>query len=130
MKAYKASIGNGSGSTIVFAERPATAKVIALTCDCCEDARYIDVRVNRVPEADKLYRGRSEIDWYDPETRLFLVRDLGWACWETSFECESCVAKKFCEWWEGDDNNEERADNMSEVRSEDSSEEPGAEVLS
>lgn len=100
MKAYKAWVEHGEGSTIVFAETRNKAKVIALSCDCCEDARYIDIQVRRVPEADKLYKGKSEIDWYDPETRVALVRDFGWSCYDPSWECDDCPAKPYCHWHE------------------------------
>ena len=100
MKAYRAYEVGGEGATIVFAETASQAKSVAKACDCCEDARWTDVRVNREPRADSLYKGQSEIDWYDPETRLVLVRDLGWACYEPSFECDSCNARKFCSHWE------------------------------
>ncbi len=98
MKAYRAW-DNGSCesySTIVFAENSRAAKKIAVGTEACEDAEYIDVRVQRLPAADKLYRGRDEIDWWDQETRLVLVRDLGWQCEETSWECENCAAKEYC----------------------------------
>ena len=56
MKAYKAWVDYGEGSTVVFAETRNQAKVIALSCDCCEDATYTDIRVRRVKEADCLYK--------------------------------------------------------------------------
>ena len=57
-----------------------------------------------MPEADKLYKGAAEIDWYDAETRITLVRDFGWQCFEPSFECDTCPAKKYCRWfWEEQD---------------------------
>lgn len=100
MKAYKAWVEYGEGSTIVFAETRNEAKVIALSCDCCEDANYIDVCIRRVKELDHLYKGHSEIDWYDNETRLVLVRDFGWSCFEPSWECDDCHAKPHCQWHE------------------------------
>lgn len=100
MKAYRAYEVGGEGATIVFAETASQAKSVAKACDCCEDARWTDIRVNREPIADSLYKGKPEIDWYDPETRLALVRDFGWACFEPSFECDSCEARKFCSHWE------------------------------
>ena len=30
------------------------------------------------------------------ETRLALVKELGWACLETSSECDTCTAKEYC----------------------------------
>lgn len=103
-KAYKVWLEQGEGSTVVFAKSRNEAKVIALGCDCCEDARYIDVSVKRMKDFDRLYKGESEIDWYDPETRMMLVRDHGWSCLEPSWECDNCVAKKYCMWGEDNEN--------------------------
>lgn len=100
MKAYKAW-DNGScenWSTVVFAENAREAKKVAIGTELCEDANFIDVRVQRYPVADKLYSGKDEIDWWDDETRLILVRDMGWQCEEPSYECEGCVAKEYCSW--------------------------------
>ena len=100
-RAYYAYEKGMDCATIVFAETPSQAKQIAWTCDCCENAEYIDIRVRRMPEADKLYKGAAEIDWYDAETRITLVQDFGWSCFEPSFECDTCPAKKYCRWfWE------------------------------
>ena len=86
MKAYLAwdNAAYENYETIVFAENAKEAKKIAITCEVCENADYIQVRVKRLPEADKLYKGRVEIDWWDEETRLALAKELGWACLETS----------------------------------------------
>ena len=103
IKAYHACEKDSDFSTIVFAENINQAKVIAKGSECCEDARYIDIRVNRFPQADKLYKGLPEIDWYDFETRVLLVRDFGWSCLEPSWECENCPAKTYCNWHEMED---------------------------
>ena len=100
MKAYYAREKDGDYATIVFAESATQAKTIAQTCDCCEDASYIDIRVRRMPEADELYKGLSEIDWYDEGTRVALVRDFGWSCFDPSWECDTCPAKPYCHWHE------------------------------
>lgn len=97
-KAYYAREKDSDYATIVFAESAAQAKTIALSCDCCEDARFIDVRVQRLPEADKLYKGLAEVDWYDAETRIALVRDLNWSCIDPSWECDDCPARQYCRW--------------------------------
>lgn len=78
MKAYKAwyNASIESYSTIVFAKNSREAKKVAFTCDVCEDADYIQVRVKRLPEEDKLYKGKPEIDWWDEETRLTLVKEF------------------------------------------------------
>ena len=98
MKSYRAcdNAAVENCMTIVFAENCREAKKIAFSCEVCEDAEFTNVRVQREPEADKLYKGHAEIDWYDAETRLALVRDLGWACLEPYYECETCPAKKYC----------------------------------
>ena len=102
MKAYKAWDEKASDpcTTIVFAENTREAKKIAMATDTCEEANFIDIRVKRLKEADYLCKGSSEIDWYDEETRIALVRDLGWRCYDTSWECEKCAAKKYCSWFE------------------------------
>lgn len=99
-KAYRVCEKDGDCATIVFAENATQAKLMAQATACCEDAQYIDIRVRRVPEADKLYKGFSEIDWYDDETRVILVRDFGWSCFEPSWECDNCPAKVHCHWHE------------------------------
>lgn len=85
--------------TIVFAENAREAKKIAATCEVCEYAQWTGIRVKREPGADALYKGRNEIDWYDEETRLALVRDLGWSCVDTDWDCDDCPAKKYCRNW-------------------------------
>ena len=98
-KAYQVWDVNGDGcSTIVFAESRNLAKVAALSCECCEEASYIDIRCTRRKDMDRLYRGETEFNWYDPEIRLVLVRDFGWSCLKPSWECETCQAKQFCLW--------------------------------
>ena len=37
---------------------------------------------------------------YKNETRIALVRDFGWRCYDTSWECEQCVARRYCAWFE------------------------------
>lgn len=102
MKAYKAWDEKAFDpcATIVFAENIKEAKKIAMATDTCEEANFIDIRVKRYKDADCLYKGSSEINWYDKETRIALVRDFGWRCYDTSFECESCEARQYCSWFE------------------------------
>ena len=97
-KAYKAYEVDSCYSTIIFAINASEAKSIAKDCDCCEDAEWINIRVNREPLADSLYKGSPEVDWYDMETRMILVKDLGWSCYEPGYECDTCQAKPFCRW--------------------------------
>lgn len=102
IKAYrvKDSKSDEGYVTIVFAKSVNEAKTIALATDACSEARYIDIRVKRLPDADRLYKGHNEIDWYDPKTRLILVRDFSWACEETCAMCFTCPAKPYCRWYE------------------------------
>lgn len=96
MKAYKVYSASDPdcGSTIVFAESIGKAKSIAKLTDIGEDSDFTDIRVNRYKLADSLYKGNREIDWNDPDTRLVLVRDLGWYCYDE--KCEECIAKQYC----------------------------------
>lgn len=105
LKAYKAWDDRSLEpyATVVFTESTREAKKIAFSTETCEDADYINVRVQRFPQMDKHYRGRPEIDWYDMEARQALVA-LGWMCLETSEECDTCPVRIFCGQWEGDDN--------------------------
>lgn len=105
MKAYRAwDDGSDEGyTTIVFAENIHEAKKIASSTQACEYAKWIDIRVKREPNADGLYEGKPEVDWYDDETRLALVRDFEWSCLEPSSECGSCVAREYCRFWEGNE---------------------------
>lgn len=102
-KAYHVWAEDRSCSTVVFAKSRNEAKTIALDCDCCEDARYIDITAKRRKDMDCLYKGHCEIDWYDMETRTALVRDYSWSCEETSWECDNCAAKEYCDWFEEDE---------------------------
>ena len=97
MKAYKAWDEKyyDCGTTIVFAENIREAKKIAMSTDACSEAEFIDVRVKRCKDYDVLYKGLSEIDWYDSDTRIILVRDFGWSCIE-EYECDTCPAQQYC----------------------------------
>ena len=99
IKAYKAwdEYSYEGYSTVVFAESASKAKMIALYSDACEDARFTDLRVKRLPEMDKHYRGYSEVDWDNPEDRKALVA-LGWSCLEPeTWQCAACPAADTCE---------------------------------
>lgn len=100
MKAYLAwDCDSGENvQIIVFADNRQEAKKIAFTHEIFEDSEYINVRVRRYPEADTLYKGECVADWNDPETRIFLVKNLSWTCAEhiDSF-CKVCPANEYCE---------------------------------
>ena len=111
MKAWKVSYKNECYSTVVFAETRGKARSIAMRTECCEDVPFCDIDVCRMPQADKCYKaGKTEMDWFDPEDRLVLVRDCGYSCDPDCFDpeyCASCSAKDFCgeyeQWMESED---------------------------
>ena len=85
-------------STVVFAENRNQARYIALSTDTCEDAPYTDIVATRLPVADSQYNGRKEMDWCDPNDRLFLVKNCDVSCVDPEFdECLKCSAKDYCE---------------------------------
>jgi len=107
MKAWKVFDKFSDYSTIVFALTASKAKALALNTDTCEDSNFIDIRARRIPKADKLYHGNYEIDWDNDTERLFLVKELGWSCYDTSFECDTCCAKEYCQYFDDKENEEE-----------------------
>lgn len=100
MKAYQCGTQFECYSTIVFAETRGKAKVIAMNSDSLgDDLEFIDIWVRRCPVMDQFYRGRSELDWYDPEDRIAMVKVGGYSCDDDSFDpddCEKCPAKDYC----------------------------------
>lgn len=87
-------------STVVFAETEGKAKQLAIFTDSCEDERFIDILARRIPELDKYYKpGKTEMDWYNEEDRIALVK-MGWHCVEPIWEhCTSCAAAEWCDLW-------------------------------
>ena len=99
MKAYSVRDKNSSCSTVVFAESSNKAKAIAIRTDACEDSYYTDIRTKRIPALDKYYRGKKEMDWYDDDDRIAMVKDGNFYCLEIS-ERENCPAKEYCDCYE------------------------------
>ena len=54
-------------AAVVFAETRGQAKVLAQSTDACEDMEFKDIRAVRALELDQFYRGKSEMDWNDPD---------------------------------------------------------------
>lgn len=106
MKAWIVTTDYDTGCTVVFAETRGKAIAAALCCDQFEDCEFIEIRATRFKKFDSHYRGRSEIDWYDPKDRVPLVRDYSWACDDIGYDCDTCAAKKWCMHWEDRDNAE------------------------
>lgn len=88
-------------AAIVFAETRGKAHSIAMNTDACEDAKWNDISVRRAPDLDRFYRGLSEMDWYNENDMVAMVRYGGFRCsYEmsiTELECEKCAAKEWCE---------------------------------
>ena len=92
------------GSTVVFAETRGKAKLKAQRTNACEDAEFTRIECRRMPDADKLYKGQDELDWFDPEARIFLVRDHSWRCIDgRDSYCDGCPAKQYCGEWEDEE---------------------------
>lgn len=91
-------------STVVFAETAGKARAIAQHTDACEDLDFIDIRAIRVPALDRFYRGKPEMDWYNAEDRIAMVRFADYECSSEMDdpECESCPAKEWCGRYERD----------------------------
>lgn len=101
MKAWLVWGRDGDCATVVFAETKGKARSKAMSTDCCEDAAFCDIEVRRLPQADQYYKdGKTEMDWFDPEDRIVLVRDCGFECDYDAFGreyCATCSAKAFCD---------------------------------
>ena len=93
-------------STVVFAETRGKARAFARYTDACEYVDFVDIEVHRVPQMDKYYRGKNEMDWFDTGDRIALVKECGFYCsYEISksdLRCVDCPAKEWCERCEGE----------------------------
>lgn len=102
LKAYEVTDRrNWDGATIVFAETAGKAKALALNTDTCEGLEFTDISARRAPKLDAAYRGRWEMDWWDNEDRIAMVRDANFVCdlSDVSYEelyCEDCPANQWC----------------------------------
>lgn len=87
-------------ATVVFSKTRGQAHALAMMTDACEDAEWVNISVRRAPTLDKEYRGRWEMDWFDPEDRLALVREANFVCsYEMEYAdcaCDDCPATEFC----------------------------------
>lgn len=101
MKAWLVREKDEFCATVVFADTRGKARAIALHTECCEDADFCSIEVNRQPQMDKYYTdGKREMDWEDSQDRIALVKDCGFSCREDCFDiayCEICPAKEYCD---------------------------------
>lgn len=100
MKAYVVTDKNECVySTVVFAETRGKAIALAKSTDACEDVPFTEISAHRVPQMDKYYRGKSEMDWNNADDRIAMCKEAGFSCaaevWEP--ECKSCPAKSYCD---------------------------------
>ena len=101
MKAWYIRADNVDYTGIVFAETRGKAKTLALNTDNWCDSDFTDLQVTRCPEADCRYTGQKELDWENPDDRLFMVKELCFCCvWWADTECEECSAKEYCDRYE------------------------------
>ena len=98
MKAWIVRDKDDEYAEVVFAETRNKARLEAQSCGVCEDMTYLEIIPRRFYLADKMYKGKSKMDWDDPRDRRFLCEN-GWHCEERSKECESCSAKYVCDLW-------------------------------
>ena len=102
MKAYTASDRNGDeGITLViFAESAGKAKAYAAQDDRFCDYGFTGIRVNRCKSLDQFYKGRPEMDWFDMDDRIAMVRYADFRCStelsDYECHCEICTARKWC----------------------------------
>ena len=104
MKAYKVTDRHNAldYSTVIFAENRNKAKSKALHSDAFEwcEMEYTDFSATRIPELDKFYRGKDELDWENDEDRILMVKEAKYVCsyeYDTEdLECKNCPAKQWC----------------------------------
>lgn len=89
------------GATVVFAETAGKAKAFALGTDTCEGSEFTYISARRAPKLDAAYRGYCEMDWWNDEDRIAMVRDANFFCdlTECSIDdlyCEECPARQWC----------------------------------
>lgn len=101
MKAYIVREKDEFAAAVVFAETPGKAKTLALRTDACEGSDFLNIEVRRIKEADKYYKpGKQELDWFNQEDRIAMVKDCGLTCIPDAHcaeECAACPAKDFCD---------------------------------
>ena len=65
---------------------------------------FTDIRAVRAPELDQFYRGKSQMDWLDPDDRIAMVQYGGFHCSPEvdvqKEKCEACPAHEWCDRYE------------------------------
>ena len=83
-----------------------------------EGAEFIDLSARRAPKLDKYYKGVTEMDWYDNEDRIAMVREAGFHCdmSECGIDdcfCRTCVANEWCSEYQDILEEEERCQSVN-----------------
>ena len=121
MKAWRVSdeAAYENGCIVVFAETRGKAHALAMHTDFCEYAEWNDIRVTRLSAMDYMYKpGKVEMDWYNAEDRIALVKECGWSClpdWlDMANDCPACPAAEHCDYYQDwkTDMEEERNEQM------------------
>lgn len=107
MKAYACTDRNGDEGSclVVFAETAGKAKAYTAGTDTFCDYGFTGIRVLRKADLDRFYKGKTEMDWFDPKERIAMVRYANFECShelsDAECGCEDCEAKKWCGRYEG-----------------------------
>lgn len=98
MKAWLVKEKDEFSATVVFAENRNKAKQIAMSTDACDGVEYINIEARRLLIADSQYiEGKTEMDWNDPDDRLFLIKECGFYCaYDNRDNCDECLGKHYC----------------------------------
>ena len=101
MKAWLVREKDEFEAAVVFAETRGKEKCMARHTDACEDVDFTSSEVRRLKEADKYYKpGKRELDWFNTEDRIALVKDCGFTCIPDAHCAEECAAfpeNDFCD---------------------------------
>lgn len=101
MKAWLVREKDEFTAAVVFAETRGKAKVLALSTEACEDSDFMSIEVRRLKGVDKYYKpGKRELDWFNTEDRIAMVKDFGFTCIPDAHcaeTCNVCPAKEFCD---------------------------------
>lgn len=99
MKAYEVTTRCGDRcSDVVWAESASKARAKAVSCECCEDEPFTEIRVKRLQILDDMEEEcATEGAWYTDAIRLILVKNYNWSCVEPWWnDCDKCCAKQYC----------------------------------
>ena len=118
MKAYIVADKNGDSGycTIVFGETRGKAIKNAMLTDACEGYEFTEIHARRVPALDSYYRGDYEMDWFNAEDRIAMVKEANMHCsCEVDINMDKCIACPAHEWCERYEFAEKRYNALNET---------------